>query len=260
MPNKNNRPPYCTISGPTEINGIGVDRKGVLWLPEQVGSAGGIVVSYASKCGAEGLTLTGNSGPVAIAFGRKGQINVVEGQPGNGYNSSIAVFPAGATTPSSELTNPAVGYGSYTYGAGDGVDSKGNVFLSFHSPFYGNSGIIEFANGKGSGQVLAVATEGTPGASITFDKSDNMLVPDFTNAVIDVFAPPYAALTSTIALKGSSFQCTLNKSQSRLACADGTNATADIYAYPSGVDAYSINAGLSQDKYVSGIAFDPSSR
>ena len=72
MPNKKGRFPYCTITGPKSINGIGVDRNGVLWVPQEQDQGPGIVTSYAPGCGAPGITLTGNSQPLAIAFGPKG--------------------------------------------------------------------------------------------------------------------------------------------------------------------------------------------
>jgi hypothetical protein len=256
MPNKKGRFPYCTITGPKSINGIGVDRNGVLWVPQEQDQGPGIVTSYAPGCGAPGITLTGNSQPLAIAFGPKGENYVVEWAYGDG--SYVAVFPKGATTPSKELQSSAVGSGAS--GNGIGVDRQGDVFFGFAKPYGAGGGIVEFAHGRGQGQLLSVGTTGNPGASITFDGKGNMLVPDVINTVIDIFAPPYSALTSTIPLKGSSYQCALNESENSLACADAEYETADLYSYPAGKYEYSFSKGLWGDDYVEGIAFEPSAR
>jgi hypothetical protein len=260
MPNKNGHLPYCTISGPSSVNGIGVDRNGVLWVPQEVpssGHGGGTVTSYAPGCGAPGIILMDNSEPVAIAFGPKGENYVVESPVQGSY---IAVFPKGATTPSRELRSSAIGYGAV--GGGIGVDRQGNVFFGFayYPRGVGPGGIVEFFHGRGHGQLLSVGTAGRPGASITFDDKGNMLVPDFSNAVVDIFAPPYSALTRTIPLRGSSFQCALNEAEDLLACADKGYEAADLYSYPAGKYKYSFNKGLWGDDDVSGIAFDPSAR
>jgi hypothetical protein len=253
MPNRRGHVPYCTITGPQQVNGIGVDRNGVLWVPQE---ASGIVTSYAPGCGAPGITLTDNSLPIAIAFGPKGVNYVVEWAHAN--VSYVAVFPKGATTPSRQLKSSAIGYGAQGFGIG--VDRKGNVFFGFAKPDDAGGGIVEFFHGRGQGQLLSVGTTGSPGASITFDGKGNMLVPDFTNAMVDVFAPPYSALTSTIPLKGTSYQCALNESENSLACADGEYETADLYSYPAGKYEYSFNKGLGGGDFVGGIAFDPSAR
>jgi hypothetical protein len=256
MPNRKGHFPYCTIAGPTLIDGIGVDRNGVLWVPQQQPRGDGIVTSYAPGCGAPGITLTGNDQPIAIGFGPKGENYVVEWADGDG--SYVAVFPKGATTPSRELQSSAIGSGAS--GNGIGVDRQGNVFFGFAKPHDAGGGIVEFAHGRGQGQLLSIGTTGSPGASITFDGKGNMLVPDDTNAVIDIFAPPYSALTSTIPLKGSSYQCALNESENSLACADAEYERADLYSYPAGKYEYSFNKGLWGDDYVGGIAFAPSAK
>ena len=163
-----------------------------------------------------------------------------------------------AQRPRLNLQSSAVGSGAS--GNGIGVDRQGDVFFGFAKPYGAGGGIVEFAHGRGQGQLLSVGTTGNPGASITFDGKGNMLVPDVINTVIDIFAPPYSALTSTIPLKGSSYQCALNESENLLACADAEYETADLYSYPAGKYEYSFSKGLWGDDYVEGIAFEPSAR
>lgn len=253
MPNPKNQPPSCTISGTNNINAIGVDSSGVLWLPQGDSSAG-VVTSYAPHCGAQGITLVTPAQGTAITFGPQGQKYVIVAPyPPGPY---IAVFPKGATNPSRILKNKTVGSG---YATGVGADSKGNVFLAFEYSS-GSGGVVEFLHARGKGQLLGATTAGYPGATVKFDKNKNLLLTDPSNALLDIFAPPYTAVTATIPLKGKSWQCDLNKREAMLACADDTNGTADVYSYPSGTYKYSISNGLYGERILEGIAFDPSAK
>jgi hypothetical protein len=134
----------------------------------------------------------------------------------------------------------------------------GNVFVAFHYPSGGGGGVVEFAHARGKGQLLGGSIPGFPGATVKFDKDKNLLLTDDPNAMLDIFAPPYTTVTATIPLKGKSWECDLNKRETLLACADTTNDTVDVYSYPGGRYKYSFSNGLSGDRILEGIAFDPS--
>src|SRR5580704_11003326 len=64
------RAPVCTIPNVKEVNGIGVDPSGTLWVPQQNSTSGTqSILSFGPHCGAQGITLKDPDGfPTAIAF------------------------------------------------------------------------------------------------------------------------------------------------------------------------------------------------
>ena len=249
--NKKNVGPFCQIEGLIQVIGIETDESGNLWVPQLATASGpGEIIEYAPDCGAPIATLSVPSGwAIDIAFAKNGTIYVSNdlGPVGTGPGS-ILVYPAGATSPDGELTNPAVAASQ-----GVAVDSKGNVFQSYG----GNpGGVLEFKGGGGSGTILTGIDIPQPGF-VFIDKHNDLIVID-DGTKLDTFAPPYAALASSFRLKGVSSQCAIDKAEKNVACADYQNDTVDVYAYPSGTYQYSFNSGLRQQAaYTFGVAQDP---
>lgn len=250
--NKQNKTDICQITSVGEgINAIGVDASGELWIPQglDVKTGNADVVSFAPNCGAAGKTLTDNKGqPAGIAFAPDGTryMNNIVGPSSTAGN--IAVYPAGKLKPTRFLTNANIFFAN-----GVGVDSKGNVYVSFFSSTSA-TGVLKFKDGQMPGTILGKIKNGSPGA-ITFDKSDNLIITDDSAVTINVYAPPYDKAPKTYPLKGHSPQCSLNKAQTNLACGDKTNTTVDVFGYPSGSYLYSFSKGLTAT--VIGIAQDP---
>lgn len=121
----------------------------------------------------------------------------------------------------------------------------------------GNQGIvIEFPHGKMPGQQLAGVSLRLPGVP-TFDSSNNLIIADWGNKTIDVFAPPYTGAPTTSKVMGTSIWCALDRPEKHLYCGDAGQGAIDVYAYPGDAYLYSYTAGLSASALVTGIAPDP---
>ncbi len=250
--NQKNKGTICQITSVGEgINAIGVDSTNELWVPQGLDLKTGVpdVVSYAPNCGAAGETLSDSKGqPAGIAFAPNGTryVNNILGPSSTAGN--IAVYPLSKKKPTRFLTNSQIFFAN-----GVGVDSKGNLYVSFFTQS-STTGIMEFKGGQMPGTVLKNIKNGAPGA-IAFDKSDNLIVTDDSAVTLNVYAPPYDKAPKTYPIQGHSPQCSLNKAQTNLACADKTNTAVDIYSYPAAKYLYSFNNGLMAT--VIGTAQDP---
>lgn len=254
VPDKRNRGPVCAVTGVKGVNGIAVDRAGTLWVPQQNHNGGtNTITSYAPHCGAPGITLNDSNGyPWAIAFDSKGRNYVMDSQTSPSGPGDVLVYSKGATSPSAALTDRA-----FRMLTAIGIDANDNLYVM--TTAQGNRGaIVEFKNGKMPGRLLiAVATPGIPGGALLFDKNANLIVDEFSSAAVEIFAPPYGGNPRTFQLKSTSWQCSLNRIETRLACADFGNGSVDVYAYPSIVYLYSITAGLLKVDTVVGVAYNP---
>lgn len=222
----------------------GVDKNGTLWLPTQ--SSPPAVYSYGSDCGPRGITLRApkNASPDGIAFGDYGTNYVI--MRGDHYDK-IYAYPKGKTKWTRTLFPP-----SRTCCSGIGVDKLGNVYGSLPA----NPGVIvEFKHGRGKAINLNVQALGYPGNSIMFDRHNNMIVPDKTNSVVDVFSPPYSGLPRQITLVHPPYECALNRRETLLGCgAEGSGyRETDFYSYPQGKYEFDIP---SIPAYF--VSFDPS--
>lgn len=254
VPDKRNRGPVCAVAGVRAVNGIGVDRAGTLWVPQQDHNGGAnTIASYGPHCGAPGITLKDPNGyPWAIAFDSKATNYVMDSQTYPSGPGDVLAYPKGATSPSTVLTDP-----TFRMLTAIGIDANDNVYVM--TTAHNNHGaIVEFKNGKMPGRLLiAVATAGIPGGSLLFDKNANLIVGEFSSAAVEIFAPPYGGSPQTFPLKSTSWQCSLNRIETRLACADFGNGSVDVYAYPSIAYLYRITAGLLEVDTVVGVAYDP---
>jgi hypothetical protein len=251
--NKKNKKPFCQLGDLTGVNAIETDAAGNLWVPYETPSNVTQVVEYAPDCGKIGTTLADPNGqPVDIAFAASGIDYVSDILGATSGAGQISIYPKGATSPSGELTNPAV-----FFSLGVAVDTKGNVYQSYLGNSQGTAGgVLEFKAGKGKGAVLKGIKIDEPGV-VFLDSKENMIVPDQGGTALDTYAPPYTKLTSTFPLQAQSIQCALDKAETTLACADGPNNAIDIYTYPAGKYQYSFDAGLSSSLSTIGVAQDP---
>jgi hypothetical protein len=241
---KNTPPAVCEPASST--NGIRVDRKGNLWIPD---GRADTVTEYAPNCGASELTIQDTTGePADVAFDQQGlvyvlNINDISGPP------TIEVYNRHGKHVRT-LGDP-----SFSVLFGVGTDSHGNIFASnLTSNNVGN--VVEFPGGKMPGTALTGVALGLPGTP-AFDRSDNLVISDWFHLTIDVFAPPYTGAPTTSALRGSSIWCPLDRHEKFILCGDADFGSIDVYGYPGGAYLYSYTSGLSPSALVTGVAPAP---
>ena len=251
-----------------EINGMGVDSKGTLWVPGLLPTNlnDGIVLTYTKNtCTEDKTKLTEKSGePADIAFASTGTNYVMDivNFPAM-TNGQIEIYPKGKTSPTSTLQLPGelVGTGSSQgLGLGIATDGKNNVYATYLNTS-GGTNIAVFAGGKGKGKILQNASA-TFYEGMTFDSKGNLVVAANSSAggAINVFAPPYTGNPTTFAAQGSPVDIKLDAANANLYVGDAANNTIDVYKYPSGTYAYSITVTTvaPEGAVVEGVAVDPS--
>lgn len=256
-PNRRNHGPVCTVPGLHEVNGIGVDPTGTVWVPQQTSPTGPeIIASFGRHCGPRGIGLSDPSGfPFGIAFDSHGTKYVQNVQDFGSKPGEIVVYAHGAITPTAFLSDP-----EFTLVNAVGVDRNDNVYVLYLTRDQ-NGAIIEFPKGRMPGRPLrGFKMAGVPGGTLLFDTHRRLVVNNLSTRNIVVFAPPYDGSPQRIPLRGTSWQCALNPPQTRLACADYQNGVIDIYAYPSGEFLYDISTGLLAVQTTVGVAYDPAAR
>jgi hypothetical protein len=271
LPGSSNSMPVCANGGlnkVAEINGIGADSTGTLWVPGLLPTnlTSGIVLTFKKNtCTEATAKLTDKAGePADIAFTSTGKMYVLDivNFPAM-TNGQIEIYPKGKTKPSGTLQLPGelVGTGS-SQGLALGVatDKMNNVYSSYLNTSKGTN-ITVFTGGTGSGTILQ-NTNGTLYEGITFDASGNMVVAadSSAGATINVFAPPYTGTPTSFAAQGSVVDLKLDPKGLNLYVGDAANNTIDVYKYPSGTYEYSIVVTTvpPTGAVVEGVAVDPS--
>ncbi|HEY1654376.1 MAG TPA: hypothetical protein VGF86_04600 [Candidatus Tumulicola sp.] len=240
--NHKNKPPrVCEPASST--NGIRVDSAGDLWIPD---GRADTTTEYAPNCGAAKLTIPDPTGePADVALDRAGNVYILNINNTSGAPTVNAYKPTGK--PIRTLSDP-----SFAVLFGVGTDRNGNVFVSnLTTSNVGN--VVEFPKGKMPGTQLSGVSLGLPGTP-AFDSHGNLIISDWFNGTIDVFAPPYTGAPTTSTLMGASIWCPLSRSEKRLYCGDAENGSIDVYAYPGGAYLYSYTASLSPSALVTGVS------
>jgi hypothetical protein len=250
--NKKNGKPICTDPNLTGVNGIEVDSTNELWIPNETVSGTNEIISQAPHCGKAGVVLADPNGqPADIAFAASG-IRYVSDIVSNGSAAGdISVYPKGAMSPNSKLTNKNV-----FLSIGVAVDSKGNVYQSYLKTSEASGGVLEFVKGKMPGKPLKGVTITVPGTLI-IDKNDNLILSDQSANTLNTYAPPYTKPATSFPLKGQSVQCSLNETETNVACANVGLNEVDVYAYPAGAYMYTFTKGLNPSTSTIGVAQDP---
>jgi hypothetical protein len=271
LPGSSGSKPVCKNGGlnkVAEINGIGVDSTGTLWVPGLVPTnlTSGIVLTFTKNtCTKAAAKLTDMGGePADIAFttvGKKYVMDIVNFPAMT--NGQIEVYPKGGTKPTSTLQLPGelIGTGtSQGLGLGVATDSTNNVYATYLNTNKGTN-ITVFTGGKGSGTILQ-STNGTLYEGMTFDGNGNLVVAADSSggATINIFAPPFTGSPTTFAAQGSVVDLKLDSAGANLYVGDAANNTIDVYKYPSGTYEYSIvvTTVAPNGAVVEGVAVDPS--
>jgi hypothetical protein len=272
IPGSSKSKPVCSNGGlnkVAEINGMGVDSTGTLWVPgfDPSNLTTGIVLTFTKLTCTEAKTsFTDKNGePSDIAFTTTGTTYVADILNDALTSGYIGVYPKGKTSPTSTLKPPGISTydpstGSGGFDLGVGTDSKNNVYTSYENAA-GATDIAVFAGGKGKGKILqnssSVFYEG-----ITFDKKGNMVVASDSSSGgdINIFKPPFTGSPTVISAQGSPVDLKLDSANKNLYVGDAANNTIDVYAYPGGKYEYSITVTTvaPNGAVVEGVAVDPS--
>ena len=207
-------------------------------------------------------TLTGSQG-FGLAVDLHENIYATNFQNG-GNGSTINVYAAGSTTPTSSLTDPLVG-GLQSIA----VDRQGSVFVVGLNYTYFYFEVDEFPKGSSKAKALPIPLRYFPGWTANFDAitidSDGALVVEDSNIppnpTVSVYAPPYTIFpVSRFSFSGWAPAIALNKSGKDVWLA---NDSARTQAKPEG-QKYALTTGKLLDATSTmglslsyGIATDP---
>jgi hypothetical protein len=223
---KNNTWAYITsitssINGP---DGNWVDRKGNVYVANYAGS---YITEY-KKTGALLYTYSA-SDAVGVTTDRKG--NVYEADYNGNY---VAEYPQGVNSPSATCYP-----GGYVEGVA--VNKAGDVFVDWTN--FSAGFITKYTGGLGScSGTLLGATVGFPGGMV-LDKHQNLVICDQYYGV-DIIAPPYGSVTSTLATGFTDpFHVTVNKNNKFAFVADAGTGLVTVLKYPSGATVATLGSG-----------------
>jgi hypothetical protein len=221
-------------TGISQPEGIATDKHGNLYV-SNLGN--GTVTVYHQGQTSPYLTLTESSGPDDVAVASN--LYVLAADTGGG----VDVYPPGATSPSTRLTNSAI---SSVYGVG--VDSHNNVYAA---GFGTSAVVIKYANMAGSGTNLGLTGLSGP-AGVLVDNHSNLVVSDIGASLIDIYPPGQTSPSGTISVL-SPDRTSINNLENTLYVPQGGNDSVDILSYPAG----SSLGSLGLTNFVSGTATAP---
>ena len=169
-------------------------------------------------------------------------INVTTDEAGNVYVADYNFGGSGFVNEYAQGSNVVINSCS-PGGAPEGlaVGETGAVFVSYNNGSTAN--IIEYRHGLAGchGHVLGVGLNFAGGMQI--DNHKNLVACDQTAGAIDIIAPPYSSVTSSITGFFDPFHVALNKSNTLVFVADPANANVVVDNYPSGTNVTTLGSG-----------------
>jgi hypothetical protein len=242
---------YTLIStitnGVSTADGIWYDQAKNLYVANY---AAAVVQEYAN--GATSPTFTYSAGLVD-------PINVTTDENGNVFVADYNYFNMPAWVNEYAQGSNTVRHTCSIVGAPDGIaiGENGQVFVGYELG-EGNAAIVEFKHGLSgcNGTTLGVAMNFIGGMQI--DKQKNLVVGDLLQRAVDIIAPPYSSVTSSITNVAQPFRVALSKDNSLIFIADIGQYTNDVVVdnYPSGSNVTTLGSanGLSNP---AGVATRP---
>jgi sugar lactone lactonase YvrE len=254
--NRKNQPPICTVGPFSSVNGgIGVDRSGNLWVPDE-GAIPKTITEYGSDCGPAKTVLPdpGDVGPDNVAFDTNGHVYVSNSFANSGGPGNILQYTGTSITKT--LSDPDIATPQ-----GLAVDHRNNVWVSYRDPGSSGTYVAEFRHGKMPAKLFKNISLGFPG-SLEFDRNQNLMGPNGNFSSLDIYAPPYTekSPTTRLILENGNVtdpsMCTLDPDQKQLYCTFGFFGVVNVFSYPAGKFLYTFSNGLS-GLLPYGIANDP---
>lgn len=176
-----------------------IDNKANLYVANATGPN---VTEYAPGGSSPSFTYSaGLADPNAVTTDTSA--NVYAADFGGGRASVVVEYPQGSNTP---LNTCSTGL------ANDGVavDARGAVFVAGYNPSSGKTNIIEYVHGlKGcSAKTLGVALNYA--GALQVDSAKDLIVCDLNGNAVDIVAPPYNSVTSSISVPSLPYSVALN--------------------------------------------------
>jgi hypothetical protein len=259
--NRLNRKPVCFEPGVSNVNGIAVDAKGDLLVPNG-GSGYLMVFKGPNMCGkslgmiadtygqpADASSNDATVGPIAIA-------NIRDDQGYENGSISVCTLHAGCNV---NLTNDSM------YEAGGVAMAKnGDCWVDAKPTSSGGAALIYFKGCTGSGQT-ATGFKSSSYGGLDIDNHGNLVVIDESALSVSIYSgcdPACSLVGGPFALKGESFFGKLDASNKNFAAVDNNEGAVDVYSYStSGLQfEYEFDNGLQGSQSPEGIAQNPPSR
>ncbi len=259
--NRSNRKPLCFVPGVSDVNGIAVDDKGDLLVPNG-GSSYLMVFKGPGMCGktlgliadsygqpADASSNDATTGPIAVAN--------IRDNSGNGNGSiSVCTLRGGCNV---NLTN-----GSMYEAGGVAMANDGDCWADAKPTSSGGAALIYFKGCTGSGEV-ATGFKSSSYGGIDIDNRGNLVVIDQTALSVSIYSgcdPACSLVGGPFALRGESFFGKLDASNKNFAAVDNNEGSVDVYSYSTrGLRwEYEFNNGLEGTQTPEGIAQNPRSK
>jgi hypothetical protein len=216
------------IDGP---DGNWVDTNGNLYIANYLG----INITEYNSSGAPIYTYSN---------GIEDPVNVSTDKNGNVYEADFYGNYVNEYAQQSNTVLYSCAAGGYVEGVA--VDQHGDVFVDYwNGQMPGNVGyIVEYPRGlSGCNATLLGATVSFPGGMV-LDKSDNLIICDQGGPTVDIIAPPYNAVTTTLGSGYSDpFHVTINRARTQAYVADYSTGNVYVMPYPAGAPITTLGSG-----------------
>lgn len=251
-----NGPATCTESGVSSVNGLAVDGRGNLIVPN--GGTRQIFVYGRKMCGLLKATISDPYGQPADAAGPNALTKTFA--VGNIFDTSgagsISLCKVSGCT--ANLTNSNM----YEI-AGVAMDKHGNCWADATNP--SGAATLTYFQGCSGGGVAATGFNNAYYGGLDIDKAGNLVAISFATPSVSVYSgckPACTLVGGPFSLNGEAIYGHLNKKSTIFATGDYANGEIDVYSYrPTAITyQYSFNNGLSASLDVEGVAINPRSK
>jgi hypothetical protein len=222
------------------------DKAGNLYVAD---ASGVNVQEYAPGASSPTFTYTG---------GLLDPVNVTTDETGNVYVADYNFAGAGFVNEYAQGSNIVLH--SCSPGGGPGavaVGERGNVFLVYNMNNNGIAHIAEYKSGLGGCHETVLGATLEFAGGLQLDNDNNLVAGDQLAGTVDIIAPPYDKVTSSITGFGAPYNLALNEANTLLFVSDIKNHDVVVDRYPSGTNVTTLgNAnGLSNPNGVATFPF-----
>ncbi|MGB6714977.1 MAG: hypothetical protein WBE30_15245 [Candidatus Cybelea sp.] len=260
--NKGNKPPICLVSGVASVNGVGVDGKGNLMVPNPAGGSTAVLDIYQgpAMCGKMVGSISDSYGQPSDATSPNAMTGTIAlgnlADTGSAPGSlSICTLKGGCTV---NLTNSTI-----YHAGGVAMSNSGDCWVNAKT--YGSGAALIYFKGCAGGGAVAKGFKGTYYGGVDIDNSGNLVIIDDMAEDVYIYKgcnPKCTVVGGPFALKGESFFGKLNQANTQYTAVDRTDGVVDVYSYStkSIKFMYSYNNGLAASNLPDGIAENPRSK